>query len=107
MEIILYSEQDCDECKELKKRLNKANIKFENKDLNKKGKNLMTQFPNKWEHIDLINEHNLPPWVPTVMVRDGDDTKFVCASNKTGQQGNIFIGEDSEKLFNAIVKLID
>ena len=107
MEITIYTEEDCDECKELKERLIKANIKFENKDLNERSDNLMNQFPNKWEHIDLIKEHNLPPWVPTAIIRNGEDTKFVCASNKTGQQGNIFIAEDSEKLFNVIVKLID
>ena len=111
MEIIIYTEEDCDECKELKERLNEANIKFENKDLNEKSDNLMNQFPNKWEHIDLIRDHNLPPWVPMAMILKSDEkngeTYFVCASNKTEQQGNIFIAEDSEKLFNVIVKLID
>jgi len=107
MEIILYSENDCEDCKDLKRRLTEANIKFENKDLDEKSDNLMNMFPNKWEHTDLIRDYNLPPWVPKVVIKNNDNMTFVCSSNKTGNKGNIFIAEDNEKLFNTIVELID
>ena len=107
MEIILYTETDCEDCENLKNLLKKANIKFKNKDLNEESENLMNKHPNKWEHIDLIRDYNLPPWVPTAVIKNNDKMTFVCSSNKTGNKGNIFIAEDNEKLFNTIVELID
>ena len=107
MKITLYTEIDCPDCMELKKGLKENNIEFENKDLNEKSDNLANMFPNKWEHIDLIRDYNLPPWVPTAVIIDGDKTTFVCSSNKTGNQGNIYIGEEPEIMLNQIKEIIE
>ena len=106
MKIKLYTEVDCPDCVELKKGLKENNIEFENKDLMEKSDNPMNKYPNKWEHIDLIRDNNLPPWVPTAVITDGDKTTFVCSSNKTGNKGNIYIGEEPEILLNQIKKII-
>ena len=80
MKIVLYTEKDCPDCIEVKKGLNENNIQFENKDLNEEGENLANRHPNKWEHIDLIRDYNLPPWVPTAVITKDDKTIFVCYS---------------------------
>ena len=43
--ITLYTEPECPDCIDLKERLKKANIDFENKDLLEKSDNLMNQYP--------------------------------------------------------------
>jgi hypothetical protein len=106
MKIVLYTEEDCPDCIEVKKGLKENNIEFENKDLNEKSKDLTNMYPNKWDHIDLIKDNGLPPWVPTAVITDGDKTTFVCSSNDTGNKGNIYIGEDPEILVNQIKQII-
>lgn len=107
MEIILYTETDCEDCVNLKNLLKKANIKFENKDLNEESKNLMNKHPNKWEHLDLIKDYNLPPWVPTAVIKNNDKMTFVCSSNKTGNEGNIYIAEEPEIMIKQIKKILE
>ena len=106
MKITLYTETDCPDCIELKKGLKENNIEFENKDLGEEGDNLANKFPNKWEHIDLIRDYNLPPWVPTAVIEDGDRTIFVCTSNKTGNKDNIYIAEEPEIMLNQIKEIV-
>jgi len=106
MKIKLYTESDCPDCLEVKKALVALNIEFENKDLMEKGENLANLHPNKWEHIDMIKDYNLPPWVPTAVIVDGDKKIFVCSSNKTGQKGNIHIAETPQIMVDKITKII-
>ena len=106
MKIVLYTENDCPDCIEVKKGLNENNIKFENKDLNEESENLANRYPNKWEHIDLIKDNGLPPWVPTAVITDGDKTTFVCSSNNTGNKGNIYIADEPEIMINQIKEII-
>jgi len=106
MKITLYSESDCPDCIEIKKALVALGIEFENKDLMEKSTNLMNQFPNKWEHLDMIKDYEIPPWIPTVVILDGDKKSFVCTSNKTGNKGNIYIGETPEQMIEHITKII-
>jgi len=106
MKIVLYTETDCPDCIEVKKGLDENNIQFESKDLNEVSDNLANRNPNKWEHIDLIKEHDLPPWVPTAVIEDGDRTIFVCSSNKTGNKGNIYIADEPEIMLNQIKEII-
>ena len=106
MKIVLYSEADCPDCVEVKKGLKENNIEFENKDLMEKSDNLMNQYTNKWEHIDLIRDNELPPWVPTAVITDGDKKIFVCSSNKTGNKGDVYIAEEPEIMVNQIKEII-
>ena len=94
MKIVLYSEADCPDCVEVKKGLKENNIEFENKDLMEKSDNLMNQYPNKWEHIDLIRDNELPPWVPTAVITDGD------------KKGDVYIAEEPEIMVNQIKEII-
>ena len=97
---------DCPDCIEVKKKLTESDIQFENKDLNEKSDDLTNMFPHKWEHIDLIRDYNLPPWVPTAVITDGDRTTFVCSSNKSGHKDNIYIAEEPEIMINQIKEII-
>jgi|TARA_R110000744_G_scaffold170885_4_gene289211 hypothetical protein len=106
MKIVLYTELDCPDCIEVKKGLNENNITFENKDLNEVSDNLANRNPNKWEHIDLIRDYNLPPWVPTAVITEGDKMTFVCSSNKTGNKGDVYIAEEPEIMVNQIKEII-
>ena len=106
MKIVLYTELDCPDCIELKKGLKENNIEFENKDLNFVSDDLTNRNPNKWEHLDLIKDYNLPPWVPTAVITDGDKKTFVCSSNDTGNKGNIYIGEEPEIMLEQIKEII-
>jgi len=107
--ITLYTEPECDDCKDLKKRLKEANIDFQNKDLlEHDSTNLMNQYPNKWEHKDLVDEMNLPPWVPMAVINKGKKhpLSFVCSSNKTGERGNVYIAETTELMEKKIKELL-
>tara|TARA_R110000803_G_scaffold39315_5_gene84863 strand:+ start:6852 stop:7175 length:324 start_codon:yes stop_codon:yes gene_type:complete len=105
-ELILYTEKECVDCVDVKKMLNNEKIKFTSKDLMEKSEDLANQYPNKWEHIDLVKEYGLPPWVPVAVIKEGDSMVFVCSSNKTGNKGNIHIAETSELLFEKIKELL-
>jgi hypothetical protein len=106
--ITLYTEPECPDCIDLKERLKKANIDFENKDLLEKSDNLMNQYPNKWEHKDLVDDYQLPPWVPMVILDKGEKhpLNFVCSSTKTGTKGNIHIAETTELMEKKIKELL-
>ena len=101
--ITLYTEPECPDCIDLKKRLKEAN-----KDLLEKSDNLMNQHPNKWEHKDLVDDYQLPPWVPMVVLDKGekDPLNFVCSSTKTGTKGNIHIAETTELMEKKIKELL-
>ena len=105
-ELILYTEKECVDCVDVKKMLNNEKIKFTSKDLMEKSEDLRNQYPNKWDHIDLIKEYDLPPWVPMAIIKEGDNMVFVCSSNKTGNKGNVHIAETTELLFEKIKELI-
>ena len=105
-EIILYTEKECADCVELKEKLNSENIKFTNKDLMEESDNPACKHPNKWEHTDLIRDYNIPRWVPTAVIKEGDDMKFICSSTITKNDGNIDLAENSDLLFERIKELI-
>ena len=98
---------ECDDCKALIKLLTEEDIDFNNKVLDEEIPDILTgNFPNKWEHHDLIRDYNLPPWVPKVMIKTDNDVKFVCTSTKTEQNGNIYICENNEIMVEKIKELI-
>ena len=105
-EIILYTEKECVDCAELKERLKSENIKFTNKDLMEESSDLTCKYPNKWEHTDLIRDYNLPRWVPTAVIKEDDNMKFVCSSTITKDDGDIYLAENSELLFKKIKELL-
>jgi hypothetical protein len=111
-EIILYTEKECVDCVELKERLNSESIKFTNKDLMEESDDLTCKYPNKWEHTDLVRDYNLPQWVPTAVIKEGDKMKFVCSSTteyairNSKDGGDIYLAENSELLFEKIKELL-
>ena len=92
MNITLYSQEDCETCMELKEQLVESGIYFEDKNVNdtsqdgpfEKGKFL-------WEHKDLVDDFNLPPWVPKLIIKQNEKTNYVCVSDRNGIKGNISI----------------
>ena len=105
-EVILYTEKECVDCAELKEKLTNENIKFINKDLMEESEDLRCKYPNKWEHIDLVKDYGLPRWVPTAVIKEGDNMKFICSSTITKNDGDIYLGENSELLFQRIKELL-
>ena len=105
MKITLYTEEDCPDCIELKKvDASKCCALPVNCDVYKSEVKIPKTV--RMNFIDLIKEHDLPPWVPTAVIEDGDRTIFVCSSNKTGNKGNIYIADEPEIMLNQIKEIV-
>ena len=92
MEITLYSQNNCETCTSLKEKLLEDNIYFIDKnidDLSEDGQFERGKF--LWEHKDLVDDFNLPPWVPKLIIKQNEKTNYVCVSDRNGIKGNISI----------------
>ena len=92
MEITLYSQNNCETCTSLKEKLVEDNIYFIDKnidDLSEDGEFERGKF--LWEHKDLVDDFNLPPWVPKLIIKHNEKTNYVCVSDRNGVKGNISI----------------
>ena len=64
LELILYSQNDCDTCSELKEKLVDNKIYFEERNIHDTSQdNMLTKGKFLWEHKDLVSDLNLPPWI--------------------------------------------
>jgi hypothetical protein len=108
MEITLYSQDNCETCLSLKEQLVENGIYFEDKNVNdtsedgplEKGKFL-------WEHKDLVEDLNLPPWLPKLIIEHDGETQYVCVSNQNGIKGNVSIFEKPEDGVKRVKEIID
>ena len=117
MKITLYSQDNCETCLSLKEQLVENGIYFEDKNVNdtsedgplEKGKFL-------WEHKDLVEDLNLPPWLPKLIIEHDVktqhgtsyvETQYVCVSDRNGVKGNISIFEKPEDGVKRVKEIID
>ena len=108
MNITLYSQENCETCTSIKEQLVGNGIYFEDRNVNdtsqdgplEKGKFL-------WEHKDLVEELELPPWLPKLIIEHDGDTQYVCVSDRNDIKGNVSIFKTPEDGLQRVKEIIN
>tara|TARA_B100000700_G_C15039674_1_gene854686 strand:- start:2464 stop:2820 length:357 start_codon:yes stop_codon:yes gene_type:complete len=114
LELILYSQNDCDTCSELKEKLVDNKIYFEERNIHDTSQdNMLTKGKFLWEHKDLVSDLNLPPWVPKIIIKKVDEktgnnlTEYVCVSDRNEVRGNVSIFETPDDGVKRVKEIIN
>jgi len=108
MNITLYSQDDCETCLSLKEQLVESGIYFEDKNVNDTSADgLLETGKFLWEHKDLVEELELPPWLPKLIIEHESVKQYVCVSNQNGIKGNISIFKKAEDGVKRVKEIIN
>ena len=97
---ILYTEDECEACKEFKKTLNENNITFINKDLNK-GEG-WDKHKYRFEKNDLTVENNLPGYVPILVVKEANKKHIFASGHNYEEREGVTIFDELTEIINQI-----